>query len=78
MKKKESMEEKKFTLIATIKDGYVTFQSSAEGDISAMEIVGILEMKRLDIYKQLSNGALFERTRTNTDGSVERIVDKED
>jgi hypothetical protein len=70
--------EKKFTLIATIKDGYVNFQSSAEGDISAMEIAGILEMKRLDIFNQLSKGTLFERIRTNTDGSVERIIEKQD
>lgn len=72
------MEEKKFTLIATIKDDHVTFQTNAEGGISALEIAGILEMKRLDIYNQASNGALFERIRTNKDGSVERIVEKED
>lgn len=65
---------KKFTVTATLdENGHIEINTTAEGSITPLEIVGILELKRLDIFNQINNGSLFTRIRKHEDGSVEQI-----
>lgn len=69
---------KKFTISCTLDDetGDLQVNTTAEGGITPLEIIGLLELKRLDMFRQMLDGAAFERNRVNEDGSVERITEK--
>ena len=71
---------KKFTISCTLDDetGDLHVNTTAEGGITPLEIVGLLELKRFDMFRQMTDGAAFERNRVNEDGSVERITEKND
>lgn len=71
---------KKFRIDCTYDDetGHISINTSADGGITPLEIIGLLELKRLDMFNQLTNGTMFERKRINEDGSVETNVEKED
>lgn len=71
---------KKFTISAEYNDetGDVSINTTASGGITPLEIIGILELKRLDMFNQLTNYTLFKRKRIHEDGSVEEISEVED
>lgn len=70
---------KKFTITCEYDDesGHITVNTKAEGGITPLEIIGLLELKRLDMFNQLTNNTLFNRMRVNPDGSMEKIEEKE-
>ena len=68
---------KRFTMTVTMDDdGYVSI-STENGGFTGGEIVGLLEMKKLDLLAQMNPNANFKRFLLNRDGSKTEIVEEE-
>jgi hypothetical protein len=65
----------KFELVATKENGQVCFETRNDG-FNALELVGILESKKIDILNQVNNFEKFKRTLIE-DGTKTDISDKE-
>lgn len=67
------MKEKKFTIIATEKDGQGVINTENEG-FTALEILGILKAKENDILEQMKMPADFKRYTIDKNGKRSEIV----
>ena len=67
----------RFELIATVENGYLNIETKNEG-FNSLDIIGILDMKRADIVRQVNEKTNFKRTLINDDGSKEDISEKEE
>lgn len=67
------MKEKKFVLTATEKDGQDLIDCENEG-FTALELLGILEVKKSDILEQMRRPADFKRYVIDKNGRKSEIV----
>ena len=66
-----------FKLIVTSENNRLTFKATNNG-FNAIELVGILESKKLDILNQINDIHKFKRTVVDEDGNKIDISEKEE